>query len=85
MQYLIAAVLALSLTLPAAAQQPIPHPTADQVTVQILENEARSYRATIGQLAVQVNDLTAKADALGKERDELKAKCGKPCEAGPAK
>jgi hypothetical protein len=47
--------------------------------VQILENEARSYRATIGQLALQLNDLTAKADALGKERGALKTKCGDPC------
>ena len=80
MRYWLALGFAIAATVsPAFAQQPAPHPTADQVTVQILENEARSYRATIGQLAVQVNDLTAKADALTKERDALKTKCGDPC------
>lgn len=78
MQYLIAFALVLVLTLPAAAQQ-VPHPTADQVSIQILENEARGYRETIGRLAVQVNDLT---DAVA----ALKTKCGKACEeTAPAK
>jgi len=36
-------------------------------------------RATIGQLAVQMNEVTAKAEALGKERDALKAKCSDAC------
>lgn len=72
MQFVIAAVITLALVLPAAAQQ-LPHPTADQVNIQILENEARQYRDTIGKLAVQVNDLNAQVAAL-------KARCGKPCE-----
>lgn len=80
MQFVIGLMAVLFLTLPSAAQQ-IPHPTADQVAVQILENEARSYRQTIGQLAVQVNDLTARVEAVTKERDELKAKCGASCAA----
>jgi outer membrane murein-binding lipoprotein Lpp len=83
MRFWFALSLAIVAASPVSAQQ-ASRPTADQVTVQILENEARSYRATIGQLAVQVNELTAKADALGKERDELKAKCGKPCESAGA-
>ena len=75
MRHLFALSFAIAATVsPVLAQQPASHLTADQVQIQVLENEARSYRATIGQLAVQVNDLTAKADALGKERDELKAK-----------
>lgn len=66
----------LALAAPASAQQQ--HPTADQVQIQVLENEGHSYRLTIGQLAVQVNDLTAQIAAL-------KAKCGKPCEDQPQK
>lgn len=72
MQFVIGIVLSVLFVLPAIAQQQIPHPTAEQVNIQILENEATRYRATISQLAVQVNDLTAKLDAL-------KAKCGDLC------
>ena len=71
MQFVIAAALVLSLIAPAVAQQ-VPRPTSDQVVQQILENEARGYRQTIGQLAIQVNDLTAKIE-------ELKKKCGDSC------
>lgn len=80
MRYLpaFALVLAAGLSMPALAQQPTPRPTADMVTIQILETEARNYRATIGQLAVQINELTA-------ERDALKTKCGKACETDPTK
>lgn len=76
MKKLAFALAFLAVAFPASAQQQ--RPTADQVQIQILENEGRNLRATVGQLAVQVNDLTAQVA-------DLKAKCGKACEAEPAK
>lgn len=60
-------LLSLAVISPAFAQQPQPPLTADQITIQLMEQELSNYRRTIGQLAVQINALT-------KERDELKAK-----------
>lgn len=76
MRFLLIAAMLLICSGAAYSQQA--HPTADQVTVQLLETEARNYRATIAQLAIQVNDLTAQVA-------DLKAKCGKACKAEPAK
>lgn len=61
---IMAALLALLVS--AQAQQTAA-PTAEQITIQLLEQEAANYRRTISQLAVQLN-------AVAKERDELKAK-----------
>jgi len=63
-------------TPPSAMQPP---PTADQITIQLLEQEAASYRKNIATLITQLQ-------AVMKERDELKAKAAeaaKPAEAKP--
>lgn len=73
---LFAVPFTVALLTGASAQQAA-RPTADQVQIQILENDAHNLRAAIAQLAVDKNNLTA-------ERDALKAKCGKPCEEAPS-
>jgi hypothetical protein len=75
MRYLAFACFVIAAS-PALAQQQMPRPTADQVNIQLLQNEANSYRSTIGQLVVKVSELTDQIAAL-------KTKCGKPCEDAP--
>jgi hypothetical protein len=51
----------------AQAPQPAQHPTAEQYSQQILENENRSYRQQMGVMAERLDKLT-------QENNELKAK-----------
>lgn len=76
MKKLAIALAFLVIAHPASAQQQ--RPTVDQVQIQVLENEANGHRQTIAQLAVKINELTDQITAL-------KTKCGKTCEAEPAK
>lgn len=66
-------VLLILTTTTANAQPSPPRPTSEQINIQILENEAKQYRQTIGQLVVQINELSA-------EISTLKSKCGKTCD-----
>lgn len=77
MQFLIAGLIALSMTLPAAAQQQMQIPPA-QIALGI--NQA------VGGMAMelegahrQIAHLQAENEKQRKDNEALKAKCGEPC------
>jgi hypothetical protein len=55
-----------------------PRPDVAETAVESPRHFA-NYRRTVGQLAVQVNELDDKLAAATKERDDMKTKCGEPC------
>jgi hypothetical protein len=49
-------------------------PSAEQVTIQLLEAEVANYRRQLGAFVVRINELTDELAGVTKERDECNNK-----------